>query len=67
MPVAAVDINPETLGLARDGYGLADEKCYTDIEKAFDENKADFVIVVVPPAQHELVVDQAIAHGMDVL
>ena len=66
-PVAVADINPESLGFAGEGYSLPVEKTYTDMKKAFDENEADFVIVVVPPTQHELVVDQALAHGMDIL
>ena len=66
-PVAAVDINAETLVNAREGLGLRADQCYTDIHKAFDENRADFCTVVVPPAFHEEVVDVALAHEMHVL
>ena len=66
-PVAAVDINPETFPLVMETYHLPAEKCYTDIARAFDENEADFAIIVVPPAHHESVVDQALAHDMDIL
>ena len=65
--VAAVDINPEALRNAKDGLGLRDDQCYTDIRKAFDENAADFCTVVVPPAYHEPAVDQALDHGMHIL
>ena len=66
-PVAAVDINPMALVNAREGLGLRADQCYTDIHKAFDENRADFCTVVVPPAFHEEVVDVALAHDMHVL
>jgi len=66
-PAAVVDINPDAFALPREVYGLPEGKCYTDIQKALDENPADFVIVVVPPAFHEQVVDQALAHDLHVL
>ena len=59
--VAAVDINPEALKNAKDHLGLRDDQCYTDVRKAFDENKADFCSIVVPPAYHESIVDIALA------
>ena len=66
--VAAVDINPEALkNYAQEALGLRDDQCYTDLNKAFDENKADFCTVVVPPAYHEQVVDAALAHDMHIL
>jgi predicted dehydrogenase len=65
--VAAVDINPEALKNAREGLGLRPERCYTNIQKAFDENQVDFCTVVVPPAYHEQVVDVALAHDMHIL
>ena len=64
---AVADINPDTFAHARQVYQLPPEKCYTDLVKAFEENPADFVVVVVPPAFHETVVDLALAHGLDVL
>ena len=66
-PVAAVDVNPMALVHAREGLGLRADQCYTDIHKAFDENRADFCTVVVPPASLEEVVDLALAHDMHVL
>ena len=65
--VAAVDLNPEAFVNAKEGLGLRDDQCYTDIKKAFDENKADFCTVVVPPAFHESVVDVALEHDMHIL
>jgi len=65
--VAAVDVNPEALANARPSLGLPTGKCYTDINKAFDENKADFATVVVPPRHHEAVVDVILSHDMHVL
>lgn len=65
--VAAVDIDPQALQNARQYLGLRDDQCYTDIQKAFDENKADFCTIVVPPAYHESVVDLALEHDMHIL
>ncbi len=65
--VAAVDIKPDNLVHAKEGLGLKDGQCYTDIKKAFNENKADFCAIVVPPAFHESVVDIAVAHDMHIL
>ena len=64
---AAVDTNPEALANAQGFLGLPPEKCYTDLQRAFAENDADFCTVVVPPASHEEVVDAALAHDMHVL
>jgi predicted dehydrogenase len=65
--VAAVDNNPSALKNAQQYLGLNSSQCYTDIKKAFDENKADFCTVVVPPVFHEKVVDIALAHDMHIL
>ncbi len=67
VPVAAVDINPESLNNAREGLGLTEDRLYTDAWKAFAEREADFAIVVVPPAFHEQTVDLALAHGLHIL
>lgn len=67
VPAAAVDVSADALGNAREYLGLAPEKCYTRMDRAFDENEADFVVVVVPPEHHESVVDAALAHDMHVL
>lgn len=65
--VAAMDINPDALKNAREHLGLRPDQCYTDLKKAMDENAADFCSIVVPPAFHESVVDEALAHGLHIL
>jgi len=65
--VAAVNRSPEPLKNAQRFLGLRADQCYTDIRRAFDENRADFCTVVVPPAFHEAVVDAALDHGMHIL
>jgi predicted dehydrogenase len=65
--VAAVDLNPAALENAQQHLGLSPAQCYTDIEKAFRDNPADFCTIVVPPAFHEQVVDLALAHHMHIL
>ena len=65
--VSAVDINPDALNNAKEHLGLSDGQCYTDLEKALDENPADFCTVVVPPAFHEQVVDAALEHDLHIL
>jgi predicted dehydrogenase len=66
-PVAAVDINPDVLHYAVKGLGLPQNKCYVDVRKAFEENKADFVIIVVPPAFHKQMVDLALEYDCHIL
>jgi predicted dehydrogenase len=66
-PAAAVDIVPANLTNAQQFLGLPPERCYTDIHRAMNENPADFVIIVVPPAHHESVVDAALAHDLHIL
>lgn len=65
--VAAVDVNPAAHVNAQQHLGVPADKCYTDMQRAFDENPADFAIVVTPPAYHEAVVDTALAHNMHIL
>lgn len=65
--VAAVDVNPDALANAREHLGLPDDKLYTDVRRAFDENPADFCTIVVPPAHHEEIVDEALAHDLHIL
>ncbi|MGC4104855.1 MAG: Gfo/Idh/MocA family oxidoreductase [Thermomicrobiales bacterium] len=65
--VAAVDVQEAALVNAQEGLGLRPEQCYTDIERAFSEHRADFCTVVVPPKFHESVVDAALRHGMNIL
>ena len=65
--VAVVDLDPATFPETCQRYHLAQERCYTNLKTALDAHQADFVIIVVPPAHHEAVVDQALAHGLDIL
>ena len=65
--VAAVDINPAALTVAQESLGLRPSQCYTDVHKAMAENPADFCTIVVTPAQHEAVVDVALAQGLHIL
>ncbi len=65
--VAAVDIVPEHLERAREFLGLPPERCYSDLAVALDENEADALTVVVPPADHEAVVNLGLAHGLHIL
>jgi predicted dehydrogenase len=67
VPAAAVATRPESLLKAQVGYGIPAERCYTDAERAFAENPADFAVIVVPPEHHERMVDLAIAHGCHIL
>jgi predicted dehydrogenase len=66
-PVAAVDVNAANLANAREGYGIGEDRCYTDPIRAFHEQEADFAIVVVPPAHHEAIVDLALDAGCHIL
>lgn len=65
--VAAVDVNVETHKNAVEFCGLPLEKCYTSLRKALEENKADFITIVIPPAFHEEAVDIAIEFGCDIV
>ena len=65
--VAAVDISVDALKNAQAYLGLENNQCYVDLQKAFDENHADFCTIVVPPTFHEDVVDMALSHGMHIL
>jgi predicted dehydrogenase len=65
--VAIVDVSPEALKQGAALLRLPADKCYTDPEKAFAENRADFCTIVVPPDTHEAIVDVALRHGVDIL
>jgi len=65
--VAAVDINPTAVQYAHQSLGVPLERCYTDLEKAFDEAGADCCAIITTPDTHERVVDVALAHNMDIL
>jgi predicted dehydrogenase len=65
--VALVDQDPLNLAKARSPLGLREDQCYTDVNKALAETKADFCTVVVPPVVHEEIVDAALAHDLHIL
>jgi predicted dehydrogenase len=65
--VAAVDLDPLALLNARRHLELPPDRCYTDVERAFKENPADFCAIVVPPAAHEAIIDLALGHDLHVL
>lgn len=65
--VAAVDVNADALQYARTFLGLRADQCYSDARQAMDENPADFVAIVTPPAWHEPMVDLALAHDLHIL
>ena len=65
--VAVVDVNPDVFPDAMAKYDLPKEKCYTDAEKAFAENEADFAVIVVPPQYHEQMFDLVLKYDMDIL
>lgn len=69
VPVAAIDADPAALVAAQASLPVVPDRCYSPdaAAVAFDENAADFVVIVVPPAHHERYVDLAIAHGLHVL
>lgn len=65
--VGLVDIDIEALERSRLPLGLPASACFTDIETAFTSVKADFCTIVVPPAYHLAVVDQAVRREMHIL
>lgn len=65
--VAAVDIDPATLGYAQTSLGLRRDQCFTDVQTAFAGVRADCCAIVVTPAQHEAVVDAALEHNLHIL
>jgi predicted dehydrogenase len=65
--VAAADQSETALANAQEFLGLRRDQCYTNIEQAMRENKADFCAIVVPPAFHEMVVDLALKYDLHIL
>jgi predicted dehydrogenase len=65
--VAAVDLKPENLENARKHLKLAPEQCHTVLDEAMETVRADFAIVVVPPAHHESVIDAALHNDLHIL
>lgn len=65
--VAAVDRRPEAHAHAVRNLGVLAGHCYVEPQHAFDRHEADFVIVVVPPAFHEQVIDLALQRRLHIL
>lgn len=65
--IAAVDVNRQALTHAQTFLGLRADQCYTNLEQALAENRADFCAIVVPPMYHEAIVDLALAYDLDIL
>jgi predicted dehydrogenase len=65
--VAIVDVDVNALGRGQALLGLPDSACYTDVNEAFANNDADFCTIVVPPEFHEIIIDAAISHDLDIL
>jgi predicted dehydrogenase len=65
--VGLVDTDPQALAYGRAALGLPESACFTDASAAFAALTPDFCTVAVPPNHHEVVVDAAFAHGVDVL
>jgi len=68
-PVAAADVSPDNRKNAEQFLGLPPERCFATAAEAYAAHgqEADFAIIVVPPAHHEMVVDLALEYGLDVL
>jgi predicted dehydrogenase len=64
---AVVDPNPDAVAYAQRSLGLRADQCYVDVQKAFDEVRADVCIVITPPSVHEPIVDLALDHDMHIL
>jgi predicted dehydrogenase len=65
--VAAVDVDPDALAEARGALDLEADRCFTDVERAFETVPADCCAVVVPPWAHEEVITAAVEHDLHVL
>jgi predicted dehydrogenase len=66
-PAAAADIDAEALARAGAQLGLPGDRLYAEAEKAVAETRPDFIVIVVPPAIHEQMVDIGVAHGCHIL
>ena len=66
-PAAAADINAEILPTAGEQLGLPADRLFTEPRKAVEVARPDFVVIVVPPADHEEMVDLAVGAGCHIL
>jgi predicted dehydrogenase len=65
--VVVVDSDPKHLPTAERRSRSRHNAVYSDPATAFADTEADFCTVVVTPAQHENVIDIAVARGLDIL
>ncbi len=65
--VGLVDINRKVLEESGKKLGLSKESLFTSVEKAFDQLKPHFCIVVVTPSAHKKVYMSAIKRGIHIL
>lgn len=65
--VGLVDINEKVLRESGKKLGLKKNSLFTSVEKAFDQLKPDFCIVVITPSAHKKVYLSAIKRGIHIL
>ncbi|MDZ7673069.1 MAG: Gfo/Idh/MocA family oxidoreductase [Halanaerobiales bacterium] len=65
--VGYVDIDQQNLVKTSEAYGLSQEKCFNDLDKALKIIECDAVLVVVPPKYHKEVAIKALEKGKHVL
>ena len=65
--VAYVDIDEKALGEAASAHKMPENRCYTSLDQALGEVRADAVLVVVPPRVHAEVAIKALRGGLHVL
>ena len=64
---ALVDIRQDALDNAKQYKLVPDDRYYSDLELAIEENPCDFLAVVVPPEVRPGIIDIAIRYRLDVL
>lgn len=64
---AVVDVNPDNLEVATDEFDVADDACYTDEERMYEETALDAVVIATPPAFHYRQIHRAFDRGLHVL
>lgn len=65
--VGVVSHSEANFAEAMTSLNLKREQMYTDLDKALEETKADFVILAVHPTIREQMIDTALAHGCDII
>lgn len=65
--VACVDISKERLKVIADKYRIDKILCYTDLDEALRQAKADAVLIVTPDATHKNIAIKSLRAGFHVL